>query len=51
VLTDAGILRREQRGNVVFYSIADETIFELCEVVCGSLEERLKRQAKAFKLA
>lgn len=46
VLTDSGILRREQRGNMVFYSIADQTIFELCEVVCDALNERLTAQAR-----
>lgn len=50
VLADAGILRREQRGNVAFYSIADESIFKLCEVVCDSLEERLRKQVEVFSL-
>ncbi len=36
-----------QRG---FYSIADESIFELCEVVCNSLEKRLENQARIFAL-
>lgn len=48
ILQDAGILHREQRGNSVFYSIADETIFELCEVVCGSLEVRFREKAEIF---
>jgi Predicted transcriptional regulators len=46
VLADSGILRRDQRGNTVFYAIADETIFQLCEVVCDSLNQRLTAQAK-----
>ncbi len=46
VLTDSGILKRDQRGNTVFYSIADQTIFQLCEVVCDALNERLNKQAK-----
>ena len=45
ILQDAGIVRREQRGNTVYYSIADESVSTLCEVVCGSLAERLKSQA------
>lgn len=48
ILTGSGILRREQRGNSVYYSIADPSIFELCEVVCDSLGERLKKQADLF---
>lgn len=48
ILQDAGIVNRQQQGNAVNYSIADESIFTLCEVVCGSLETRLKNQAEIF---
>ena len=44
-LQDAGLLMRRQEGNTVFYSIADQSVFELCEVVCGSLQERFKAHA------
>lgn len=48
-LTEAGILQRRKEGLSVFYSIADPTIFDLCEHVCGSLQRRLAAQAKAFE--
>lgn len=48
ILLRNGILNRNQRGNTVFYSIADESIFSLCETVCGSLEEQLKTKAEIF---
>lgn len=48
LLQDAGILKRQQRGNTVYYSIADESIFKLCELVCDSLEEKFKNQAEMF---
>jgi ArsR family transcriptional regulator len=32
----------------VFYSIADPSIFQLCELVCGSLEQKLARDRDAF---
>lgn len=51
ILADSGILRREQRGNAVYYSIADQSIFTVCEVVCDSLGERLKEQANLFVVA
>jgi ArsR family transcriptional regulator len=41
VLTDAGILHRRKDGTRVFYGIADEGVFELCEQVCGSLQTQL----------
>ncbi|HEX6126849.1 MAG TPA: metalloregulator ArsR/SmtB family transcription factor [Pyrinomonadaceae bacterium] len=48
MLTASGVLRREQRGNAVYYSVADPSIFELCQVVCDSLGGRLKEQADLF---
>lgn len=51
ILQDAGVLNRQQKGNAVFYSIADDSIFELCEVVCNSLERRLENQARIFALS
>ncbi len=48
ILLSAGILKREQKGNTVYYSIKDASIFTLCELVCDSLESRLKSQAEIF---
>lgn len=48
ILQDAGVLRRDQRGNSVYYAIADDSIFELCELVCGSLETRFREKAEIF---
>lgn len=50
MLQDAGIVSRRQVGNNVYYSIADETIFELCDVVCSSLRKRLETQSGALSL-
>lgn len=49
-LTDAGILSRRKEGVSVYYAVADPAIFELCDHVCGSLQRRLKRQARASQL-
>jgi DNA-binding transcriptional ArsR family regulator len=48
ILQDGGLVKRQQQGNTVYYSIADESIFVLCETVCGSLETRLRSQAEIF---
>lgn len=45
-LTDAGLLGRRKEGLQVFYSIADPTIFQLCELVCSSLEEQHAKRAE-----
>jgi len=47
-LTAAGILDRRKDGLEVFYYITDRSIYNLCELVCGSLEKQLARQTKAF---
>jgi len=47
-LTQANVLARRKEGLQVFYSIADPSIFKLCELVCGSLEKQFTKQAGAF---
>ena len=42
VLHRAGILAREKDGIHVRYSIADESVFALCEQVCGGLRRQLE---------
>jgi DNA-binding transcriptional ArsR family regulator len=41
MLLEAGMVRRVKDGNRAYYSIADETLFELCEQVCGSLRRQV----------
>jgi DNA-binding transcriptional ArsR family regulator len=45
VLTQHGLVRREGRGNSVFYSIADESVYALCNLVCGNIARQLERTA------
>lgn len=47
-LAEAGIVGRRREGPSVIYFIADTGIFDLCEIVCGSLQRRLQDQARAF---
>jgi DNA-binding transcriptional ArsR family regulator len=42
VLSDAGVLGRRKEGNHVYYRIADEGVFALCEDVCGSVQQQLR---------
>jgi DNA-binding transcriptional ArsR family regulator len=42
LLADAGILGRRREGNRVYYRIADENVLDLCEEVCGSVQQRLR---------
>ena len=41
VLLDAGFVSRARDGNFARYSIADESVFRLCEEVCGGLRRQL----------
>jgi DNA-binding transcriptional ArsR family regulator len=40
VLYQAGIVSRRKEGNRVVYAIADPSIFALCEMVCGGLQQQ-----------
>ena len=42
VLADAGMLGRRKEGNRVYYRIIDESVFALCEQVCGAAQQQLR---------
>ena len=42
VLAAAGIVGRRKSGNLSLYRIVDESVFELCELVCGSLARQVE---------
>jgi DNA-binding transcriptional ArsR family regulator len=42
VLTDVGMLGRRKDRNHVYYRIVDESVFALCDQVCGSVEQQLR---------
>lgn len=41
VLAQAGIVSRAKEGTAVRYAIADPSVFELCELVCGGIRTQL----------
>ena len=41
VLARAGLVEREKDGNAVRCRIADDSVLELCEQVCGSLQRQV----------
>lgn len=41
VLARAGLVRREKDGNAVRCAIADPSVLELCEQVCGGLRRQV----------
>lgn len=49
-LIDAGLVARRQEGNAVFCTISDDSVFELCDLVCSSLRERLNAQSAVLRV-
>ncbi|MBK8727403.1 MAG: winged helix-turn-helix transcriptional regulator [Holophagaceae bacterium] len=48
-LCQAGMILRRQEGTTVYYAIADPSVFELCEVVCGGLERAAHAEVKLHR--
>ena len=49
LLLRAGLVRRRKDGLHSYYSIADPSVFPLCDLVCGSLSAHLSDQLAAFE--
>jgi DNA-binding transcriptional ArsR family regulator len=49
LLTTHGLLVRESRGTSVFYRIADDSVYALCDLVCGNISRQMERTTKKRK--
>jgi DNA-binding transcriptional ArsR family regulator len=49
VMLQAGILAKRNQGTQAFYRVADDLIFELCNLVCDRLASRIEQQALHFR--
>jgi DNA-binding transcriptional ArsR family regulator len=49
MLTKHGMVARESRGNSVYYRIADEQIYALCDLVCGNIARQFEQTARSRK--
>ncbi|OUC11663.1 MAG: transcriptional regulator [Alkalinema sp. CACIAM 70d] len=49
MLTQAGIVAREQQGVCVYYSIANPFLFELCDLVCDALSIQMEQQSQQLQ--
>lgn len=50
LLAKLGMVKREARGTSVFYCIADPSIYNLCDLVCGHVGNRLASHANMREL-
>ena len=44
-MTKQGLVVRESRGTSVYYRFADESIYALCDLVCGNIARQMERSA------
>ena len=51
VLLRGGLLARRKEGLHVYYRVADPGVFRLCDLVCGSLQDRLTRDLSDLRRA
>ena len=40
-----GLVERESRGTSVYYRIADDSVYALCDLVCGNIARTFERAA------
>ena len=51
VLQEAGLIGRRQAGNNVYCFVTDDTVFELCDVVCTALYTRMSERTRVLGLS
>lgn len=46
LLMQQGLVARESRGNSAIYTIADESVYALCDLVCDSIARQFELRAR-----
>jgi ArsR family transcriptional regulator len=49
VLLQGGLIDRRKEGLFVYYVCSDPNVFQICDVVCGSLKDRLTRDLSELR--
>ena len=49
ILLAGGLVARRKEGTTVLYSLADPSVFRLCDIVCGSVEAQAEARHKALR--
>lgn len=49
VLHAHGLVSRQRDGLYVYYEVADPSVPELCDLVCGAVEARARKTALAYR--
>lgn len=46
ILSKHGFVKSASRGTSVYYSIADDSVYALCDLVCGSIARQIEQSAR-----
>lgn len=46
ILSKHRLVARESRGTSVYYRIADDSVYALCDLVCGSIARQFEQSAR-----
>lgn len=49
ILLAAGFVSRRKDGTTVYYQLADPTVFQLCDLVCGRAEVVIEQKRRALR--
>lgn len=48
LLHGVGFVRRRKEGLFVYYALADKSVFQLCDLICGRIEADTKTRRELF---
>ncbi len=50
VLRQVGLVGATRRGTTALYRVKDQSVFEMCELVCGGVIRHLKEEQRMLKI-
>ena len=48
MLLDAGVVGRRKQGLHTYYKVTDTSVYEICDLMCGSIQDRLAATLNNF---
>lgn len=48
-LMQHGLVARQSRGTAAYYRIADETVYALCDIVCGAIAKQHHKRSEGMQ--
>lgn len=51
ILNGAGVISRRTEGTAAYYQIADPSLTQLCDLVCGRIREQVAAEARSVAIA